>query len=161
MDSFESARKLVITMLKLSGILGVINSLLGSFLVKYAVGVITPSKDIHLWAKSATMAFAMTILPHSALSSFEGVIITTRDIYFQSIVYLLTSTAFVAYQEMVKKRNLGLKFVWYGFAIYQWLRLAVFGLRVRYRMKRARQQGKAAMELSNHDAMSTGPVVEM
>lgn len=142
MNSFQSARKLVITMLKLSAILGVINSMMGVLLVKYAVGSITPSREIHQWAISAVLGFALTILPHSALSSFEGVIITTRDIKFQSIVYAITSTAFVAYQNMVQKRNLGLKYVWYGFAIYQWLRLAVFSLRVSYRMRRARRQGK-------------------
>ena len=133
-------------MLKLAGILGVINAFMGVLLVKYAVAGITPSRDIHMWAMSAMAGFALTILPHSALSSFEGVIITTRDIKFQAIVYLITSSAFVAYQAMVMRRKLGLEYVWYGFAIYQWLRLAVFSLRVRHRMQMARQQGKAEME---------------
>lgn len=142
MNSFQSARKLVITMLKLSAILGVINSMMGVLLVRYAVGSITPSREIHQWAISAALGFALTILPHSALSSFEGVIITTRDIKFQSLVYAVTSAAFVAYQNMVQRRSLGLRFVWYGFAIYQWVRLAVFSLRVTFRMRMARRQGK-------------------
>jgi Na+-driven multidrug efflux pump len=141
-NSFAPARKLVLTTLKLAAIVGVLNSLVGVGLVKFAVGSITPSKEIHEWTLTAATGFAMTILPHACLSSFEGVIMATRDIRFQSLIYFITSVSFVAYQVWVQKQSMGIKYVWYGFSAYQWVRLAFFAGRVKHRMGKVRMQSR-------------------
>ncbi len=136
-NSFAAARKLVITTLKLGMIVGVFNGLIGKLLLQYTVGAITPSKEIHDWAKTALPGFILTVVPHACLSAFEGVIIAGRDVTFQSLVYFVTSSGFIAYQAWVQRSGKGLRFVWFGFALYQWARLLVFSSRVVWRMKRA------------------------
>ena len=138
-NSFASARKLVMTTLKLGMIVGFFNGLIGKLLVQYTVGAITPSQDIHEFAKTALAGFTLTVVPHASLSAFEGVIIATRDVHFQSLVYAFTSSVFVAYQAWVQRSGRGLRYVWYGFAMYQWARLLVFSWRVVWRMRNARR----------------------
>jgi hypothetical protein len=152
LNSFTPARKLVLTTLKLAAIVGVLNSLVGVGLVKFAVGSITPSKEIHEWTKTAATGFAMTILPHACLSSFEGVIMATRDVRFQSLIYFITSVSFVAYQVWVQKQSMGIKYVWYGFSAYQWVRLAFFAGRVKHRMSKVRRESRDLSLLEGPDA---------
>lgn len=74
-------------------------------------------------------------LVHPLVGTLEGVLMAARDQRFHSLSYLILGAAFLAYQIYAREFNLGLVGVWAGLALFQWMRLVVFGVRVRHLLK--------------------------
>ena len=146
LKSFESARKLMLTNLKLGVIVGGVNSIMAWLLAAYGTTFFTPSREVANLVRSAAMGFALCVLPHASLAGFEGVILSTRDVGYQGFVYVISSIFFVLYQNYVKVNQLGLAAVWNGFYLYQFFRLVLFGTRVKYLTNKRVRDGQAALE---------------
>jgi Na+-driven multidrug efflux pump len=144
--SFESARKLMLTNLKLGMIVGSVNSVMAWLLAAYGTTFFTPSKEVQNLVRSAAMGFALCVLPHASLAGFEGVILSTRDVGYQGFVYIISSLFFILYQNHVKVNRLGLAAVWNGFYLYQFFRVLLFGFRVKYLTNKRVRDGRAALE---------------
>lgn len=70
------------------------------------------------------------------MGGVEGLIIASEDSKFHSGFYTLTGLIFLAYMSAVRQHGYGVKGVWIGMAMYQWLRLSIFSLRIRHKLLR-------------------------
>jgi hypothetical protein len=72
------------------------------------------------------------ILPHAAMTSFEGVVLALRDTKFHVLSYLITGIGFLLFQSYVRFKAGGIFYVWIGFLLFQWTRLFTFSFRAQH-----------------------------
>jgi len=134
----EAGSNAVFKIARLGMFLGAINSLLGSLLQCYGNFIFTSSKTIINELLKVPFLLGACIFPHALMTSFEGVLLATRDTRFHALVYLFTGMGFIAYQTFIRIKALGIEAVWIGFAMFQYIRLLIFSLRSKVIIKKIR-----------------------
>lgn len=125
----EAGSKAAMKIAKLGVVLGSINSIIG-FLLQYMGNFIfTSSKPIVAEMLKVPFLLGACILPHAAMTSFEGVVLALRDTKFHVLSYLITGIGFLLFQSYVRFKAGGIFSVWIGFLIFQWTRLIIFSFR--------------------------------
>lgn len=86
--------------------------------------------------RSLAWLLAACVMPYTIMATFEGILVAGRDSNYLAQAYSISGLVFLLYQEWVRRNGLGLQAVWLGLAIFQWVRLAMFGVRLKGKMKR-------------------------
>lgn len=114
---------------------GTVNTIISALLQVYGNNLFTKNIDIINKMRSAAPFLGLSILPHSLMAMYEGSMIATRDINFHLGSYIATGSLFIIAMNAIKARRLGIEAVWLSMALFQWIRLGLFGFRVSHKLK--------------------------
>mmetsp|Transcript_33765 Transcript_33765/g.34401 ORF Transcript_33765/g.34401 Transcript_33765/m.34401 type:complete len:603 (+) Transcript_33765:122-1930(+) len=131
-----SATTLLHRILSIGLAAGLSNILVSSTLPIFAPQLFTKNLDVIGTMKSILPFLSACVLPHCLMSAFEGILVSSGDALYMSLGYVFSGLVFVGTQTLVSKRGGGLVGVWATLAFYQWIRLAVFGVKVWFKFFR-------------------------
>eukprot|EP01038_Epipyxis_sp_PR26KG_P004380 gene4380-6195_t len=128
--SNSDASKLIRKIIIMGGSLGIMNAFATLIIKRFFLTAFTKSQEVTFLVGKIMILLGCAILPHSTMSSLEGVLIASRDTLFHSSSYYVFGTLFILSQTYVRSKKLGVVGVWSVMAFYQWIRPIIFARRV-------------------------------
>ena len=142
---FTSGQAVVRNIIQISFVTGLVNCLLaGAAVGSFGPKLFTKSAEVNAAMGGIVVYLAAAIFPNTLMAGLEGVLISTRDVTFHWLTYLVSGAVMVTYQSVVRARSLGLVNVWRGIVAFQWLRVAIFSTRVARVLSEKRGQTASA-----------------
>eukprot|EP01041_Mallomonas_annulata_P009625 gene9625-20008_t len=129
-DVMSSIRLLLQRILSIGLGAGLCNSLVTLALPTFSPQLFTSSSEVIQAMRGILPFLSLCVLPHCMMSAMEGILIASDETVSLSTGYLLAGACFMSYQTWARLKGLGLRGVWGGLAVFQYLRLFLFGQKV-------------------------------